>query len=410
MSVGLRTLIVDSDEDSRRGMRFQVERAGIAVDLEQPHGLVAQHMIQEMAPELVFAAVDQPIQRAMQTIEFARAVSPDAMIVAYAREWSPMVERRLMLSQVNGFLHGKITRAAVASVVDQALRKAAARTGAGEVEDVSRVIAVVGPKGGIGKTTTSTNLAAAIAREGRQSVLLIDLDTRFGDAAVMFNMRAEYTVAEAALEVESLDRDTFRQMLMQHESGAWVLAAPHDYRRWLNCSPDQVRELIRLAATVFDVVILDTPGTFNDMVGAAIETANRVVVITSTDLTSLKNTTLVLEQFRQKGIAEGSTSLALIHGHGVEGAGSRAEVEYAIGRRVDHEIPFDGNVRKASQLGVPVVMMRPGSPAAVALRRLAADVSGEPGEGTSVADVRSRFFGVFGMLKGVRREPVERAG
>ncbi|HQW51738.1 MAG TPA: hypothetical protein PL082_06740, partial [Tepidiformaceae bacterium] len=71
MSVGLRTLIVDSDEDSRRVMRFQVERAGIAVDLEQPHGLVAQHMIQEMAPELVFAAVDQPIQRAMQTIEFA---------------------------------------------------------------------------------------------------------------------------------------------------------------------------------------------------------------------------------------------------------------------------------------------------------------------------------------------------
>ena len=409
MSVGLRTLIVDSDEESRRLMRFQVERAGIAVDLEQPHGLVAQHMIQEMAPELVFAAVDQPIQRAMQTIEFARAISPQAMIVAYAREWSPMVERRLMLSQVNGFLHGKITRAAVASVVDQALRKATARAADG-VEDLSRVVAVVGPKGGIGKTTTSTNLAAAIAREGRQSVLLIDLDTRFGDAAVMFNMRAEYTVAEAALEVESLDRDTFRQMLMQHESGAWVLAAPHDYRRWLNCSPDQVRELIRLAASVFDVVILDTPGTFNDMVGAAIETANRVVVITSTDLTSLKNMTLVLEQFRQKGIAEGSTSLALIHGHGLEGAGSRADVEYAIGRAVDHEIPFDGNVRKASQLGIPVVMMRPGSPAAVALRRLAADVSGETGESTSVADVRSRFFGVFGMLKGARREPVERAG
>ena len=409
MSVGLRTLIVDSDEESRRLMRFQVERAGIAVDLEQPHGLVAQHMIQEMAPELVFAAVDQPIQRAMQTIEFARAISPQAMIVAYAREWSPMVERRLMLSQVNGFLHGKITRAAVASVVDQALRKATARAADG-VEDLSRVVAVVGPKGGIGKTTTSTNLAAAIAREGRQSVLLIDLDTRFGDAAVMFNMRAEYTVAEAALEVESLDRDTFRQMLMQHESGAWVLAAPHDYRRWLNCSPDQVRELIRLAASVFDVVILDTPGTFNDMVGAAIETANRVVVITSTDLTSLKNTTLVLEQFRQKGIAEGSTSLALIHGHGLEGAGSRADVEYAIGRAVDHEIPFDGSVRKASQLGISVVMMRPGSPAAVALRRLAADVSGETGESTSVADVRSRFFGVFGMLKGARREPVERAG
>lgn len=410
VSVGLRTLIVDSDEASRRAMRGAVERAGITVDREMPHGLVAQHSIQEALPDLVFAAVDQPVHRSLQTIEFARAVAPSAMIVAYAREWSPMAERRLMQCGVNDVIHGRITREAVAPVVDRALRKASAPAGIPAVCS-GEVIAVVGPKGGIGKTTTSTNVAAAIAAGGRSSVLLIDLDTRFGDAAVMLNLQADYTVAEAAVEVEELDRERLREMLVRHESGAWVLAAPHDYRRWLNCSPDQIRALIRMAATMFDVVVLDTPGTFNDVVGTAIEEAGRVMVITSADLTSLKNTTLLLEHFRLRGMRDGDVAVALVHGSAAQAAGL-SDVEYALGRKVDYEVPFDGAVQKASQLGIPVVQRRPGSAASVAFRRIAADLSGSggpEGDGGSVAAVRSRFFGVFGVSRAARRERTARA-
>ncbi len=396
---GLRTLIVDSDEISREVLRSKVQRAGLEIDRERPHGLIAQQTIQEMQPDLLFVAIAQPLQRALQTIDFARAVVPDATIVAYADEWSPTIERRLMQSGVNDFLHGKIARDQMNAVVDRALRKAASSASL-PTETGTRVIAVVGQKGGIGKTTTSTNLAAGIAAAGRQSVLLIDLDTRFGDVAVMMDVRADYSVSEAAREVETLDRETFLKMLLRHDSGACVLPAARDYRSWLNCSPEQIQDLVRFAATLFDVVILDTPGTFNDVVAAAVGAADRLVVVTSSDLASLKNTSLLLEHLALKGLAGEQVIVTLIHGHDQEGPG-RADVEFAIGRTVDHEVPFDRHVRKATQLGVPVIMWKPQAPAATAFSRIAAHASGSPAtyDALGTAAVRRRFFGAFGSRK-----------
>lgn len=398
---GLRSLVVDSDELRREVLRGKLERVGLVIDRERPHGLAAQETIQEMEPDLLFVSVEQPIQRAFQTIDFARAVVPGATIVAYTTEWSPMVERRLMQSGVNGFLHGKLDAGQLGEVVERARRRSNAVTSEGSTAAAGgRVIAVVGQKGGIGKTTTSTNLAAAIASSGRQSVLLVDLDTRFGDVAIMLDIPVEHSVAEVAREIESYDRDSFKRVLLRHESGAYVLPAARDYRSWLNCSPEQIQELVRFAATMFDVVILDTPGTFNDVVGAAVGVAESVVVVTSSDLSSLKNTSLLLEHFSLKGEDGPRPIVTLIHGHDQAGLG-RAEVEYAISHAVAHEIPFDRNVRRASQLGVPLVSWRPGSAAGAALLALAADVSGEPSAfaGAGDAGLRKRFFGVFGARR-----------
>jgi len=399
-------MLIDSDEHVRELMRVKLEAAGIDVLAERPFGIAAQQAIQEMQPQLVVVAIEQPIQRAMQVIDFARAAVPDGMIVAYSGAWSPTVERRLMQSGVNDFLHGKITRAQVKSLAERARRAGRPRyQPLPEEHGLGRIVAVVGQKGGIGKTTTSTNIAAAIAAEGSKSVLLVDLDTRFGDVAVMMDVRADYTVSEVARDPAYLDRETFRSVLLRHESGAYVLPAPRDYRSWLNCSVEQLQDMVRFAATMFDVVVLDTPGTFNDVVGAATELADRVVVVTSTDLTSLKNTSLLVEHLELRGRKAGEVVVALVHGHDVAGGPQRADVEFAISRRVDHEIPFDTNVRRASQAGVPVVQFQPRTPAAAAFRRLAGDLAGFPVASDESSDaVRGRFFSIFGSRKPAARQ------
>src|SRR5207247_718455 len=98
------------------------------------------------------------------------------------------------------------------------------------------------------------------------------------------------------------------------------------------------------------------PGTFNDVVLASIGLAHKVVVVTSTELTSLKNCSLLMEHLEVRNVVENDVIVTLIHGHREELSGTgRREVEYAIGRNVSHEIPFDANVRRASQAGAPVV-------------------------------------------------------
>lgn len=402
------TLLVDSDEISRELMGERIELAGLTVTLERPGGLAAQQTIAESHPDVLFVAVEQPIQRALQVIDFARSLLPGTMIVAYSREWSPHVERRLMQAGVNDFLHGRVTNDRLVEVAARATARAIRRAAPGEPTEAptGRIVTVVGQKGGIGKTTTSTNLAAAIAARGEHSVLLIDLDTRYGDVAIMLDVAAAYTVSEVAIDESCLDREVFFRVLLQHESGAWVLPAPRDYRSWLNVTPEQIQRLIRFAATVFDVVICDTPGTYNDVVGAALEVSDRVVAVTSADPASLKNAALLVDHLRARGRPDDSVLVTLIHGHDEPGPG-RAGVEFVIDHPVNFEIPFDPAVRKATQLGVPVVRHRPGSPAARVYEALAATVGGYPPP-AATADVRTRFFGIFGR-KGKAAPRRERA-
>ena len=396
-------MLIDSEENVRELMRAKVESSGMEVLAERPHGIAAQQAIQEMRTDVIFIAIEQTIQRAMQVVDFARATVPGALIVAYSGAWSPTVERRLMQAGVNDFLHGKVTREQMKGIAERARRLAQAHNAplATEQQD-GRVVAVIGQKGGIGKTTTSTNLAAAIAAEGSKSVVLIDLDPRFGDVAVMMDVKADYTVSEVARDSAFLERETFRGALLKHDSGAYVLPAPRDYRSWLNCSTEQLQTMISFAASIFDVVILDTPGTYNDVVGSSVELADRVVVVTSTDLTSLKNTSLLLEHLNLHGRADKEVVVTLIHGHDVVGAPSKADVEFAISRSVDVEVPFDRNVRKASQAGVPVVQLYPRTPASLAFGELAGGLASFRYEPVAAPDpVRGRFFRVFGSRKSV---------
>ena len=77
-------------------------------------------------------------------------------------------------------------RFAMSKAITRAPRRGATR--GGERRD-GRLVCVLGPKGGTGKTLTSCNLAVALALAG-QKVLVIDLDLQFGDVALCLGSAA----------------------------------------------------------------------------------------------------------------------------------------------------------------------------------------------------------------------------
>jgi pilus assembly protein CpaE len=405
MGAVMRAMIIDSDEMEREYLRGRIEVSGLKVDAAVGHGLAAAELAKETRPDVLFVSVEEPVLRALHAIGYLRATLPDSTIVACSSSWNMSLERRLLQAGANDFLHGKVSKHEMGAAVDRARARFALRHEPAPEEPPEgaggRIITVIGQKGGIGKTTTSTNIAAAIARDGEASVLLIDLDTRFGDVAIMMDVVPEVSVSEVARDPYYLERDAFRSALMRHESGVYVLPAPRDYRSWLNCSTERVQTMVQFAATMFDYVVLDTPGTFNDIVSASIDISHKVVVVTSTDLTSLKNSSLLLEHLQARSVPENDVVVTLIHGHGVVGPG-RKDVEYVIGRNVSHEIPYDTNVRRASQAGVPAVTYRPNSPAAMGFMAVASHLSGLALLPATQPGIRDRFFAAFGS-KGPRQ-------
>jgi len=92
----------------------------------------------------------------------------------------------------------------------------------------ARVVAVYGPRGGVGATFLASHLAAAFARRGRRCVL-VDLDLAFGDIASAVGAPAEesrHTIADAAAIVEELAPRHVEGLLWAHPDGFRVLFAP----------------------------------------------------------------------------------------------------------------------------------------------------------------------------------------
>ncbi|GAB4324179.1 MAG: response regulator [Dehalococcoidia bacterium] len=362
-------LVIDDDDSSRDAVTEALEALGAPAPYGLRHGIGALYRMQEFLPPLVFVAVEEPYARTLTTVEFARMVNPDTRVVCYSNTRSVAIAQKMLRAGANELLPSPIR------VED--LRGALNRAGLGDRRGPGggprtrgTITVVCGQKGGIGKTTISTNIASALAAGGDHAVLIIDLDMRFGDVGVMMDLQPEVTAAVAALHVDGLDRDTFREILGRHESGAFVLAAPTSRHDWQNAEPEQVAKLIQFAAEMFDHVILDTPGTMNRMVATGIEMADKIVAVTSPHPTSVKNTALLLNYLRTREVARERVVITVNHNVPDDGT-EIARLERHLRARVDHVIPFDDAVARACQKGRPVVLDRPRSRAAQAFVALA---------------------------------------
>ena len=238
-----------------------------------------------------------------------------------------------------------------------------------------QVLTIFGAKGGIGKSTIATNVAATIAQDTAWSVLLIDLDTRFGDVVIMMDVAPRSTIADVAQQLGSLDRAMFEQMLVSHSSGVQILGAPHHPSEWSLITADQIRAIVECGARYFDYVILDTPGTFNDIVATAIEVADRLLAVSSLELTSIKNTVHLLDLLEAEGYPSGRLLLTINDVRRVR-AVRTTDVAAIAHHDVFWEIPYDEEVPRAVQDGEPVVMARPKSAAAKQFRAMAYKIAG----------------------------------
>src|SRR2546421_9410828 len=231
------------------------------------------------------------------------------------------------------------------------------------------MICVLGPKGGTGKTVTSSNLAAALALAGR-SVSVVDLDLQFGDLALAMGVRPEKTMYDLVQSGGSLDADKLDAYTMPHESGVRVLVAPTRPDQASSIGPEFLREVYPLLRATSDFVVLDSSPGFTPEVISAIDASTYVCMIGTLDTLSLKNTRLGLETLELMGYDSDRIVLVLNRADSRVGIDDD-DVLAVVGKRPDVRVPSDVEVPRAVNDGRPIVIAKPDSAAAKAFRALA---------------------------------------
>jgi pilus assembly protein CpaE len=239
-----------------------------------------------------------------------------------------------------------------------------------EVEPAKgQLVTVFAAKGGVGKSTVATNLAAALADEGKVRVCLVDLDLAFGDVAIMLQQFPAQTIADA-VALSQLDVPALEGMLTQHSEGLSTLAAPVQPDANDRISSKQVGKILQLLKGMFDFVVVDTAPSFDDFVLQAFDQTDQLVLIATLDIPALKNLKVACDTLDMLNMPRSQWRLLLNRADAKVGL-SQAEVEQTLGIPITTFIPSSREVPTSINRGALIVRSEPRHSVSSAIKELA---------------------------------------
>lgn len=292
-----------------------------------------------------------------------QAISPETKIAAILRpegfagnqsESAILIEA--MRSGVCDFLRRPLSTVDLQRLIQLESSESDALDSKSKSKQLGRVVSFVSNKGGVGKSTLAVNTGVAIARRGKQSVLLIDASIQMGVAAALLDLQPKATLTDIAREVDRLDPTMIRQTAAVHSSGLNLLAAPRDAVEAMEIDDLLAARILTLARQTYDLVIVDTFPMFDRVVVAALDLSDRVFVVLENVVPTLLGGVQLLRVLERIGYPPERQSIILNRQQRVPGSLSIENVAERMSRDIDHVLPFDKRVVAAANCGVPIAM------------------------------------------------------
>ncbi|MFJ6133063.1 AAA family ATPase [Janibacter terrae] len=325
------------------------------------------------APEVVVLDAASDLQRALDLATQLDEQCPQVAVILVAENGTDL-GLAAMRSGVRDIVHPQAEIAEIQSVLDRAALAAQALAhNVPAVPDTApatgRVISVLSPKGGVGKTTVATNLAVGLARSAPGSTVLVDLDVQFGDVASALDLAPEFTLADVVRGPATRDSMVLKTFLTLHETGLYAICAPASPAVADTISSEDVSHLLAMLALEFRYVVVDTAPGLSEHTLAALDRTTDHVLLTSMDVPGVRGLRKELDTLGQLGMLPPSKHV-VVNFADKRGGLSIADVEATIGTKVDVRLPVSPATRVATNKGVPLLQSGGRDPVTKQLRRL----------------------------------------
>jgi pilus assembly protein CpaE len=242
-----------------------------------------------------------------------------------------------------------------------------------EITKKGKILTVCSAKGGTGRTLVSVNLAIALNKKNI-NVSLLDADFQFGDISTVLDLQPTFTIKDVVEEIAGIDGGSIQSYLTKHASGVKVLPAPEKPEYADLISSDIVTEVVNVLADTSDYLIIDNSVGIQGQSIEILEMSDQIVIITTPEMTALRNTKLMLETLDKLGLTE--KIILLVNRFDMDGLIKPEDIPGILGREeATHFIP--NNPKLASQslnIGVPFTMSQTKSPLSKSFYKLAESI------------------------------------
>jgi len=331
-------------------------------------------MAQELQPDVILMDINMPGLDGIAASELITRHSPYTQIIIMSVQSEADYLRRSMLAGAREFLTKPFSGTELVNSIHKVYQlvegqkqmmpqQAVGGTGLTgtlapppEAEEFGKIISVFSPKGGVGCSTLVVNLAIAIHKIASAKVVIVDGSLQFGDISVLLNERPRATIADLAPHADELDAELVDRVLVAHKSGVKVLLGPPRPEMADLVTPQAMTEILIRLRQMFDVVIVDTYSTLQDIVISILDESDRIVLVTTPEIPSIKSAGLFFEVTGALEYPLEKTHLLLNKSDRRVGINA-AQIKGALKHEVAAELPLDEQtVITAVNQGVPYVL------------------------------------------------------
>jgi septum site-determining protein MinD len=261
---------------------------------------------------------------------------------------------------------------------------------------VGEAIVITSGKGGVGKTTTTANLGTALALSGKK-VCLVDTDIGLRNLDVIMGLenRVIYDLVDV---IEG--RCKIHQGLIKDKRFSDLLyllpAAQTSDKNAVN--PEQMKKLISELKQDYDYVLIDCPAGIERGFKNAIAGADRAIVVTTPDVSSVRDADRVIGLLeREEDIEPPKLIVNRIRSYMMKNGEMLDVDEIVTHLSIDliGIVADDDNVIKASNIGEPIAL-DPNNSVAISYRNIARRILGES---VPLQSLEDKNKGIFSKLK-----------
>ncbi len=385
----VRVLIVDDIAETRDNLRRLLQfDSNIEVVGAARGGKEAIELSLQVSPDVVIMDINMPDMDGITATEQIRRRVPYAQVVILSVQSDPNYMRRAMLAGARDFLTkppsideltGAIRRAGAMAFEERKKAAAAYPTVTTEngqtitraFKTAGKVIVVYSPKGGAGCTTLATNLALALQAPETPTVL-VDGSVQYGDVAVFLNEQVKNSILDLTPRVDELDEEVIQNVTILHAAtGLRVLAAPPKPEMADKVVGEQFGKLLQYLCQIYTYVVVDTASYLTEVVQAALETANVILLITTQEIPAIKNCSSFLSLADASGIQR-NRILFVMNRFDKRLAISPERVGESLRQPIAVTIPFDERLVVTSvNKGIPFIIDNKAHPVSKSVLQIA---------------------------------------